>query len=90
MLDFDDAGAVVELIGCVGGLGGDVADLSDEGYLLFFGGLVKGWVSNWDLVDGGRERRRAFYLGYLDVVDGEVGAWIGFLCLEHLHYGYRP
>lgn len=33
LLDFDDAGAVVELVGGVCWLGGDVADLSDEGYL---------------------------------------------------------
>lgn len=30
---FDGAGAVVELVGDVGGLGGDVADLADEGDL---------------------------------------------------------
>lgn len=36
MFDFDGAGAVVEFVGDVGGLGGDVADLADEGELLDF------------------------------------------------------
>lgn len=56
----------------------------------FFGGLVKGRVWNWRLIDGGREKRRVVYLGYFDVVDGEVGIWMGLLCLEHLHYSNRP
>lgn len=33
LFDFDGAGAVVELVGHVRGLGGDVADLADEGDL---------------------------------------------------------
>lgn len=32
LLDFDEAGAVVEFVGCVGGLGGDGLDLPDDGY----------------------------------------------------------
>lgn len=34
LLDLDQAGAVVQLIGCVCGLLGESADLADEGYLL--------------------------------------------------------
>lgn len=36
LFDFDGAGAVVEFVGDVGGLGGDVADLANEGDLLDF------------------------------------------------------
>ena len=40
LFDFDGAGAVVEFVGYVCGLGGYVADLSDEGDLLW-GALVR-------------------------------------------------
>ena len=35
LLYFDYAGAVVDFVGCVCGLGGDGVDLADEGYLGF-------------------------------------------------------
>lgn len=43
-LHFDGAGAVVELVGCVGGLGGDVADLADEGDLRVGCVVVSGYA----------------------------------------------
>ncbi len=45
---FDSAGAVVEFVGDVGGLGGDVADLADEGNL--YGVVISEMLGE----DGGR------------------------------------
>lgn len=87
LLDFDNAGAVVELVGCVGGLGGDVADLADEGYL-FFGGEVsgvrrEGWGEGGGLLGLFRRRRwRSRHLGGV-VALGALALWLrvgGYLC----------
>jgi hypothetical protein len=35
LFDFHRAGAIIEFVGDVGGLDGDVADLTDKGYLVW-------------------------------------------------------
>ena len=39
LFDLDDTRAVVDVVGYVGGLRGDGADLADEGYLGYVGGI---------------------------------------------------
>lgn len=58
MLDLDQASAVVQLVGCVCGLLGESADLTDKGYLVDLGaidgefGVCVGLLSIDELLDG--------------------------------------
>jgi hypothetical protein len=64
LLDVDEAGAVVDLEGCVCGLGGDGVDLADEGELASSG-------------HDDEARTQGTYLGYFAAVDFELGVGVG-------------
>lgn len=84
LLYFHRSCAIIEFVGYVGGLGGDVSDLADKGYLkapprVGGGGCQLSVVCNLE------EAQR--YLGYFNFVYGEVGVGVRLGGVENLHYG---
>lgn len=75
---------IIEFVGYVGGLGRDVPDLADKGYLKAPPGLGgSGPSAHCCLQPRGAKR----YLGYFNFVYGEVGVGVRLGGVENLHYG---
>jgi len=83
-LDFEGAGAVVELVMGVGGLDGDVADLADEGKLRVSGGFWLAGMRGVGLGAGLGPKRGMADLGYFDAIDFELAVWVWLLRVDDL------
>lgn len=81
LLYFHSSCAIIKFVRYVCGLGGDVSDLADKGYLKAPEGV--GDVSSLLL---GTERDQR-YLGYFNIVYREVGVGVGLGGVQNLHYG---
>lgn len=81
LLYFHSSCAIIKFVRYVCGLGGDVPDLADKGYLKAPRGV--GGVSSV-LFETDRDQR---YLGYFNIVYGEVGVGVGLGGVKNLHYG---